>query len=169
MMEVYDVFVWLLMRCSKYIWYKVLRFVFEQERLREDHNSLSVSSVAVMISPFVFLMINQVISLHEQGVAAAIVSSNDLVVLLPKQSAWTLNLAMYYYCRTLKQFCWRQFMYITCIQNVNDMFKVYSEYSQWPLCDIPVSLECCNEKQNCWCCWRAPLKGSYHTGSQAKQ
>ena len=36
-----------------------------------------MSSVAIMISPLVSVMINQVSSLHERGVTAAVVSGSD--------------------------------------------------------------------------------------------
>ena len=52
-----------------------VKFVFKHKRGKNE--GWSVSSVAIMISPLASLMINQVSSLHERGVTAAIVSGSD--------------------------------------------------------------------------------------------
>ena len=55
-----DVFLWLLTRLGKSLCYEVLPFVF-------DNKVLSNDSVVIVVSPFIFLIMDQVPRLRENG------------------------------------------------------------------------------------------------------
>ena len=81
-----DVFLWLPTGFGKSVCYEVLPFVLDHKRGNVGSGEGSYS-VVLVISPLVSLMVNQVTSLRERGVMAAIVSghpgvSTDLQVVL---------------------------------------------------------------------------------------
>ena len=64
-----DVFLWLLTGFGKSVYYEVLSFFF-------DFTGSKSGSVALVISPLVSLMVEQVRSLRKPGVGAAITTGN---------------------------------------------------------------------------------------------
>ena len=70
-----DVFVWLPTGYGKSICYQVLPFMFDAKLCRQD-SAPPEKSVALVVSPLVSLMVDQVRSLTSSGVGAAIVGGS---------------------------------------------------------------------------------------------
>ena len=70
-----DVFLWLPTGFGKSVCYEVLPFVLDHKRGKVGSGKESYS-VVLVISPLVSLMVDQVTSLRERGVMAAIVSGH---------------------------------------------------------------------------------------------
>ena len=71
-----DVFAWLPTGFGKSLCFETIPFVYDWKLNRVSSN---ISSVALVISPLVSLMMDQVVNLRGRGVSAAIMSSGDSV------------------------------------------------------------------------------------------